>query len=169
MLIDSAVSRYFPRRGFFGSAAARNCLMKPRRGTAPSERKVETLQWVKERRRLSLPLDASSSRERTPPESRPFFFFPSSAFFLPPSWEHLSAYDYARLFRSTGGCVYGKILMNASPKLIHLTWTGDPRYNVRVTISSLSWSIISRSLMRSRCFAHCNAANKNYAILSFLR
>lgn len=69
--------------------------MKPRRGTAPPERKVETLQWVKERRRLSLPLDASSSRERERKtdirerererlSSRGLFFPSPSAFFLPP-------------------------------------------------------------------------------------
>lgn len=132
-LIDRIDRCHFPRRIF-----RVRCREKLLNEAAPHERKVETLQWVKERRRLSLPLDVSSSRERPPPESRPFFSFSFCVFPSPP-WEYLSAYDYARLFRPTGRCVYGKILMNASPKLIHLTWTWtrDPRYNARVTISRL--------------------------------
>lgn len=59
------------------------CREKLLNEAAPHERKVETLQWVKERRRLSLPLDMSSSRERPPPESRSFFSF-SCVFPSPP-------------------------------------------------------------------------------------
>lgn len=70
----------FPRR-FFPGRCHEKLLNEAARLALP-ERKVETLQWVKERRRLSLPLrNAALYPSRTPPMPL-FFFFPFLRRFL---------------------------------------------------------------------------------------
>lgn len=74
----------FPRR-FFPGRCHEKLLNEAARLALP-ERKVETLQWVKERRRLSLPLrNAALYPSRTPPMPLFFFFlsFDASSAFPP--------------------------------------------------------------------------------------
>lgn len=71
----------FPRRVDFSLGRRREKLLNEAARLALPERKVETLQWVKERHRwLSLPLGAALCPSRTPPGVD--LFFPSS-FALP--------------------------------------------------------------------------------------